>query len=91
MLEALTSLRTDPAPFPPAADARPGSGPADSPASLLQFLALRLEKGSPMHTRIMDLKEGLFQIGGAPEPLPRLTSLPRVMTTLTAVHAHTCC
>jgi hypothetical protein len=46
-----------------AAEAQPGSGPADTPAALLQHLALRLEKGSPMHTRIMDLKEGLFQIG----------------------------
>jgi hypothetical protein len=53
----------DAAPVPPAAEAQPGSGPADTPAALLQHLALRLEKGSPMHTRIMDLKEGLFQIG----------------------------
>ena len=54
---------TDPAAVQPAAEAQPGSGPADTPTALLQHLALRLEKGSPMHTRIMDLKEGLFQIG----------------------------
>lgn len=31
--------------------------------ALLQHLALRVEKGSPMHSRLMNLKEGLFQIG----------------------------
>jgi poly(ADP-ribose) glycohydrolase ARH3 len=54
----------------PTTDAQPGDGPADTPAALLQFLALRLEKGSPMHTRIMDLKEGLFQIDQGRHPQP---------------------
>lgn len=51
-------------------DAGSGCGPAGSPAELLQRLALLLEKGSPMHTRIMDLKEGLFQIDQGRHPQP---------------------